>query len=548
MNKGCLALLLCSLVVGCTSVKDQAVLYDIYKVDVVDSFNIQKAQPADWFQNLTIYGDNFSYYSRYDKLCIGKLSKDSIIQPKVICVSPSRRKAVNCAQTFINDSLLFIAFDRFITYMDSTMFIYNHYTGERIYDFDLSNLNFITKSEVSMDSFRSTHGLVDWANRLLALSNPILSSDKDRLFIPLMAGTKDRSYLRTDKPNVLSINLLDGSADVLNTRFSDVSTKFNDSINTQCCRSCYFYFPEISELDGSSYLISYALLADMTRNDFTSNKTELIKGFPAFLDESEKYFANFETKATDQLYLFRQPITTKNSSLILRLVQLPDLPVSDRELCLVYSKEPRISPVGVIPNLAKKYRVLTMDDSGFVYACKKKDMSSSRGNLTLFKIKISISGSRTGKYIYKPSSEYKSNDFEGYLSKNFPSLQNLDTIPLIFAQDACGTCITKCGKFLSKAQTANLTTRPVILISSNPVKAEEYMDDFNIASSDNILIDSTSQLLKYIKHPQSIACLIKINGAYEVKKYGVNEMQDLLHYINPSIRLEIGVCKPSKNY
>lgn len=527
---------------------------DLYSLKLVDSFKIRKYAQKDEINQYLEINNRVVFYSK-DSVCIGIFHKlDSSL--KRVDFLPKDLQFVKAFDPFVvnfgqlDDSTLVVAYESRWPYVEDKIFLLNVFNLKISQPFYAIDSNFVSKYDTSFHNFNEAH---DAFKTWFAVSNyslPVRSSDTT-VFMPVYTGelvNKHNGQFRPLKNCVIPISTQyrECILDSLDISFSKVNSIFNDSFlfsddfytMTRCRTTVNTDSTFIVSFIGSNHIVEY---------NYNSRKTKVhLLDLP--LSEHSDLLVNKTSKSLDDVLDFGKMCGNKNSKYFYRGLAVPFVvnkksPPDFRHF--LYDRQFKMIGAFNLRIFQKMIRGIEAD----VFICFDKSRSFQDSNwMYFYKYKI-IETNETCHIdsflnvnlmeFNRPS--YKS---ENYLSDLKIIEKNLDSIPVLICDNYCPTCVHKIGEFIKTIQTLKYSFKPFIIQTGSAKAFNQFMSDYQIRNDTRIYIDSLNLFSKLNRKVDMGLFLKQSKENYYFKPFKVDELEDLLTYICPKVKIVKGFCIP----
>jgi hypothetical protein len=520
----------------------------------VDSIKIKKFAQKDEINQYLEINNRVVFYSK-DSVCIGIYNKiDSSL--KRVNFLPKDLQYVKAFDPFVvnfgqlDDSTLVVAYESRWPYVEDKIFLLNVFNLKVTHPFYTINGNFVSKYDTSFHNFNEAH---DAFNTWFAVSNyslPIRASDTT-VFIPVYTGdlvNKHNGQFRSQKNCIIPLstfhrkNILDS----LDISFSKVNSIFNDSFfssddfytMTECRTTANSDSTFIVSFVGSNHVVEY---------NYNSRKTKVhLLELP--LSERSDLLVNMKTRRLDEVLDFGNMCGNKNSNYFYRGIAVPFV-VNKKSSTdfrhFLYDRQFKM--IGAF-NTRIFYKLIRgIEADVFISFDKSRSLKDSNW-MYFYKYKIIETNEtcHSDSFLSVNLMEFErpSYNSENYLSDLKIIENDLDSIPVLICDNYCPTCIHKIGEFIKTIQTLNYSFKPFIIQTGSTKAFNQFISDYQIQNDPRIYIDSLNLFSKLNRKEEMGLFLKQSKENYYFKPLKVDELEDLLMYICPRVKIVKGFCIP----
>lgn len=135
-------------------------------------------------------------------------------------------------------------------------------------------------------------------------------------------------------------------------------------------------------------------------------------------------------------------------------------------------------------------------------------------------------------------------DYISSFNKDF----HQDSIPIIIINKGCPSCIHKIGEFIKTIQNHNLSYRKFILVSQDTSELYDFERKYSFIRDTQLITVDTNGIYYKMNYLRDFSYFIRQNPkVYFYQKIEVSELDQLLKYICPSVKVVDGFCIPIKD-
>ena len=548
----CAVYFLCHTLSSCQSQSIPAL--DLYTLQVTDSFKIRKLAQNDEISQYFKIRSKVVFYSR-DSVCIGIYNvKDSSV--KRVYFLPEGMQYVKGFNPFVinfelwNDSTVLVAYESRWPYVEDKIFLLNLNNLKLSHPFYSTDSNFISKYDTSIHSFNEAYQARNTWFAVANYSLPIRKSDTT-VFMPVYNGDLVNHYDGQYRPLKnciipISTQFRKTKLDSMDITFSKVNSIFNDSIIT----SDDFYTLtrcRTTTITDSTFIVTFSGSKHLVEYNFNSRKTKVNLLELPLSEHSDLLMNKSSTKLSDILK-FTSMRGNSKSKYFYRALNVPTKvneksPPDYREF--LYDRQFKMIGAFNLRLFQKCIRGIEDDvlisfdksrsiqDSNWMYFYKYKIMKTNEKCPQDSFLSVKLDGDEISPY-----------KIQNYLNDLKLLDQDLDTIPFLISNNYCPTCVVKIGEFIKTIQTLNYSFKPFILHTENKEAYAHFKSDFQIRNDSLIYIDTLNNFSRLDKKVEIGLLLKQSEGNYYFKSFKVDELEELLAYICPKVRIVKGFCVP----
>ncbi len=527
----------------------------LYNLEKVDSIKILKYSKGDDL-NYSFWKDDKVIYLSKDSACLVITDTGCNTIKRIDFLSDFQRADINLHPYMmnygiLNDSTIVCYYESRWPYDDKKIFLVNTLSGKVSYPFIIKHKGLVSSSDINYSDFNiAQKNKKTW----LAVNKSNIFITKDTMaFLPVFTGDIYEANPEDLRSNlngifVFTTKFLSKTIPDLNINFSQLNSVFKDSI-IQSDNLFSISNPQISLLDSTGFYINYSGSNKITYYHFLNQS---LKDYNIEFPESTnlKFFVNSQSKLKSDIILFQGLQTAPSNSLYLRAIQIPselnpESPnIGSQFRYLLYNEHFKLTGLfrenlfhynlrGIIGQryIGIDQRNTNSDEQYFhlyLYNLKKCEQSISKDSLLFYKYAKSISPIKT------------------YLENFESSINNIDTIPVLLISNQFPKSRHQIGVYLQELVNKKIPSHQFILVSKKSSSWLEFKNDYNLQNISNFYTDNEGKFYHF-KISESMGWFIKMpNGEFRYENVPENELEKLLKFITPHIRIVKGFCLPIK--